>query len=62
VLALVASGERDREIADRLSASVHTVRAHLDHIRRKTGHRRRAELTRFAMESGIVLGRQPDLT
>ena len=62
VLALVASGERDRDIADRLSVSVHTIRAHLDHIRRKTGHRRRAELTRFAVESGIVLHRKRDLT
>ncbi|HEX6686863.1 MAG TPA: response regulator transcription factor [Candidatus Limnocylindrales bacterium] len=54
VLALLASGERDREIAVRLSVSVHTVRTHLEHIRRKTGQRRRAELTRFAVESGIV--------
>jgi two-component system, NarL family, invasion response regulator UvrY len=54
VLALVAAGERDQDVAEQLCISVGTVRAHLDHIRTKTGQRRRAELTRYAMEQGIV--------
>jgi DNA-binding NarL/FixJ family response regulator len=54
VLALLAAGERDRDIADRLSISVRTVRSHLDHIREKTGRRRRPDLTRLAIEKGIV--------
>lgn len=52
VLALVASGETDQEIAGILTISVRTVRSHLDRIRAKTGRRRRAELTRLAFESG----------
>lgn len=52
VLALLASGETDQEIAGMLGISVRTVRSHLDRIRAKTGRRRRAELTRLAFESG----------
>ena len=63
VLALLAAGERDREIADRLSISVHTVRSHIDHIRQKTGHRRRPDLTRLAIESEIfTMGRSDEST
>lgn len=51
VLALLASGETDQEIARMLCISVRTVRSHLDRIRAKTGRRRRAELTRLAIES-----------
>lgn len=54
VLALVAAGERDQDIAEALFISIGTVRAHLDHIRTKTGQRRRAELTRYALEQGLV--------
>jgi len=54
VLALLANGERDQDIADTLRISVRTVRSHLDRIREKTGRRRRPELTRLAIEKGIV--------
>jgi DNA-binding NarL/FixJ family response regulator/class 3 adenylate cyclase len=54
VLALVAQGERDQDIAETLFISVRTVRSHLDRIRDKTGRRRRPDLTRLALESGIV--------
>ena len=53
VLALLAAGERDQDIADELSISVRTVRSHLDRIRDKTGRRRRSELTRLAIEEGL---------
>src|SRR2546430_747244 len=50
VLRLVASGSTDKEIAQRLYISPRTVQNHLTRIREKTGLRRRAELTRCAME------------
>ncbi|HEY8475011.1 MAG TPA: response regulator transcription factor [Natronosporangium sp.] len=58
VLALVANGERDQDIADTLRISVRTVRSHLDRIREKTGRRRRPDLTRLAIERGIVTQRE----
>lgn len=54
VLALLANGARDQDIADSLKVSVRTIRSHLDRIRAKTGRRRRPDLTRFAIEKGIV--------
>jgi len=60
VLALVAAGERDQDIAELLFISIGTVRSHLDHIRTKTGHRRRAELTRFAVDHDLVPPRNGD--
>jgi DNA-binding CsgD family transcriptional regulator len=54
VLALVASGARDADIAAELAISIRTVRSYLDRIRDKTGRRRRPELTRFAIEEGIA--------
>jgi DNA-binding NarL/FixJ family response regulator len=54
ILELVAGGETDLDIAEQLSISVRTVHSHLDRIRDKTGSRRRADLTRFAIERGIV--------
>lgn len=54
VLALVAAGERDQDIADVLHISLRTVRSHLDRIREKTGQRRRAGLASIAIAQGIV--------
>jgi DNA-binding NarL/FixJ family response regulator len=54
ILELVAGGETDQDIAEQLVISVRTVHSHLDRIRDKTGSRRRADLTRFAIERGIV--------
>ena len=45
ILALVAAGERDQDIAEQLFISISTVRSHLDRIRDKTGRRRRPDLT-----------------
>jgi DNA-binding NarL/FixJ family response regulator len=58
VLALLAEGERDVDIAKALTISVRTVRSHLDRIREKTGRRRRSELTRLAIGEGISLRRK----
>ena len=54
ILALVAGGLTDRQIGEHLFISASTVRSHLDRIGKKTGLRRRAELTRLAVELGIV--------
>lgn len=59
ILALVAAGERDADIGEQLFISVRTVRSHLDRIRDKTGRRRRADLTRLAVEEGIVGPERP---
>jgi two-component system, NarL family, nitrate/nitrite response regulator NarL len=58
VLALLAGGARDQDIADELNVSIRTVRTHLDRIREKTGRRRRSDLTRLALEKGLVTGRR----
>ncbi len=54
ILALVALGLTDRQIGQRLFISPSTVRSHLDRIGKKTGLRRRAELTRLAVDLGVV--------
>jgi DNA-binding NarL/FixJ family response regulator len=54
ILSLLAEGETDGDIARRLYISIRTVRSHLDRIRDKTGRRRRADLTRLAMEQAAV--------
>jgi predicted ATPase/class 3 adenylate cyclase/DNA-binding CsgD family transcriptional regulator/Tfp pilus assembly protein PilF len=53
IVALVAGGATDAQIAERLFLSVNTVRSHLERIRDKTGARRRAELARFAVQARI---------
>jgi DNA-binding NarL/FixJ family response regulator len=54
VISLVAAGLEKAEIASRLSISVRTVDAHRAHIADKTGMRRIAELTRFAVRRCLV--------
>jgi non-specific serine/threonine protein kinase len=53
IVALLAGGATDAQIAGRLFLSVNTVRSHLDRIRDKTGARRRPELVRYAIQAGI---------
>lgn len=54
LLALVGQGRTDKEIAAELVISLATVRSHMDRIRDKTGRRRRAELTRLAVDLGLI--------
>jgi DNA-binding CsgD family transcriptional regulator len=54
LITLVAEGRTDAEIADQLYISIRTVRSHLDRIRDKTGCRRRADLTRLALSTGLL--------
>jgi len=54
LVTLVAGGGTDAQIAAQLYISVRTVRSHLDRIRDKSGCRRRADLTRLALQEGLV--------
>ena len=57
IVALVAAGSTDVQIARALNIRLSTVHTHLDRIRDKTGRRRRADLTRLARDLGL---RTPD--
>lgn len=54
LITLVAQGHTNAQIAARLYISIRTVASHLDRIRDKTGYRRRADLTRLAIEERLV--------
>jgi predicted ATPase/class 3 adenylate cyclase/DNA-binding CsgD family transcriptional regulator len=55
LVTLVARGRTNAQIAAQLSISVRAVRSRLDRIRAKTGSQRRADLTRLALQAGLVL-------
>jgi two-component system, NarL family, nitrate/nitrite response regulator NarL len=50
----VADGENNRQIAQRLSLSLQTVKHHLSHIFDKTGVSTRLELALFAIHKGLT--------
>jgi DNA-binding CsgD family transcriptional regulator len=54
VVSLLAAGLTDGQIGQNLYISLNTVHSHLDRIRDKTGSRRRADLTRLAVQMGLV--------
>ena len=54
LVTLVAQGRTDAQIAAQLFISVRTVHTHLNRIRDKTGRRRRADLTRLALQTGLI--------
>jgi DNA-binding CsgD family transcriptional regulator len=54
LVTLVAQGRTDAQIAAQLYIAVRTVGSHLDRVRDKTGCRRRADLTRLALNAGLV--------
>jgi predicted ATPase/DNA-binding CsgD family transcriptional regulator len=54
LVALVAQGRTNAQIAGQLFISARTVASHLDRIRAKTGARRRADLTRLALRESLV--------
>jgi DNA-binding NarL/FixJ family response regulator len=54
VLALIAEGLTNAEIADRLVVSAATVKTHVNHIFAKTGARDRAQAVVYAYEHGLA--------
>jgi DNA-binding NarL/FixJ family response regulator len=53
-LQLIAEGRTEKEIAFRLEISIKTVGFHRENIKRKLGLRTTAELTRYAIEQGLI--------
>jgi DNA-binding NarL/FixJ family response regulator len=54
VLCHVAQGLSSKEIATKLGVSVHTVINHRSNLMKKTGLRRVAQLSLFAVQSGLI--------
>ena len=54
VLALIAIGARNKEIAGKLSITGHTVKFHIENLHKKLGVRTRAEAVRVATERGLL--------
>jgi two-component system response regulator NreC len=54
VLRLMALGHTNREIGEQLSLSVRTVETHRSHIQQKLGFSSRPDLTRYALENGLI--------
>ena len=54
VLALVASGKSNSEVADVLCISVKTVETHKTHILMKLGLNNNSELVRYAIKNNII--------
>ena len=53
VIACVARGMRNLDVARVLAISPHTVRHHITHIRRKLGLRIRREMIEYAVRTGL---------
>jgi DNA-binding NarL/FixJ family response regulator len=54
VLALVASGKSNHEVADELFISIKTVETHKSHILDKLGLKNTAELVRYAIKNKLI--------
>ena len=54
VLALVASGKTNQEVADELFISIKTVDTHKNHILDKLGLKNTAELVRYAIKNKLI--------
>lgn len=54
VLRLTALGHTNREIAAQLALSVRTVETHRSHVQQKLGLNGRSELTRYALDNGLL--------
>jgi two-component system, NarL family, response regulator NreC len=54
VLRLMALGHTNREIGEQLGLSVRTVETHRSHIQQKLSLGTRPELTRYALEHGLI--------
>ncbi len=54
ILTMIAAGERNQAIADRLFISLPTVRKHRENLMRKLDLHNAAELTAFAIKTGLL--------
>lgn len=54
VLQLIAEGKRNREIAEIMCRSIHTVRSHRARLMRKLGARSASQLVKSAEERGLL--------
>jgi pimeloyl-ACP methyl ester carboxylesterase/DNA-binding CsgD family transcriptional regulator len=60
VLRLIAKGETNRDIAERLVISIRTVERHITHIYSKIGARGKADATAYALRHEATSARQHD--
>jgi two-component system nitrate/nitrite response regulator NarL len=56
VLLELAQGKSNRDVAEALNISIHTVETHRKNIKRKLGISSTAGLTRYALEHGVLQG------
>lgn len=56
ILLQLAQGKSNRDVAEKLQISVHTVETHRKNIKRKLGISSTAGLTRYALEHGVLQG------
>ena len=56
MLDLIAQGYTNQQIADRFGLSVKTIETHRSRLVEKLGLRSRAELVRYALDSGVFTG------
>ena len=57
MLYYIARGLSNKEIAERLTLSEQTVKAHLSHMTTKSGRANRAALVTYGFESGLLCRR-----
>lgn len=54
ILRLIAQGLTNRQIAERLSISLNTVKTHRQHLYEKLGLHRRSDLVAYALRRGLI--------
>lgn len=58
ILQYVVAGKTNKEIAEKLTITHHTVKAHVASILRKTGVKNRVELALIAVTQGVITPHQ----